>query len=134
MKKNLVLGLALLLLIFAGCSSIEDAQDKLCDSLAKLEDPLDSLEDINADSKVEDLKKAGEKLEQVLGAIDRTGIDLGLGALDEVEEAFQGLQTKIDEAEEQGTTAETADEIRQAVAKLRAAYDRLKETVCSSGE
>ena len=132
MKKNLLFALALVLLFVAGCSAVEDAQDKLCESLDKVEEPLDSLENIDAETKVEDLKNAGDKLEQVLGAIDRTGIDLGLGALDDVEEAFQGLQSTIEKAEEQGSTAESADEIKQAVAKIRASYDQLKDTVCGS--
>jgi cell fate (sporulation/competence/biofilm development) regulator YlbF (YheA/YmcA/DUF963 family) len=133
MKGQLLFMLAIAILLLAGCSAVEDAQSKVCESLDKIEEPLGSLEDIDADTKIEDLKNAGDKLDQVLDTIDRTGIDLGLDALDDLEEKFRSLQTTIDQAEESGSTEETIDEIRQKVAEIRASYDKLKETVCNSG-
>jgi hypothetical protein len=133
-KRSMVLGLVALLVFLVGCSEVEKVQDQFCDNLEKLEEPLDSLQKIDANTRIQDIQGLRETLDKAFDLIDKSPIDLGVGALDEIEQTFRNLQQKLQDAEEQGTLQDVADDIKQAGVQVRAAYDKLHRQVCGSGE
>jgi hypothetical protein len=129
-----LLGLAAAALLMVGCEQVENLQDQFCQQLEKVAEPLDSLEGVDAASKLEDLKSAADRLGKVLDTLDATGIDLGLGSLDNVRKAFEDLEQKLADAEAGGDTAGTTANIEEAVTKLREEYNKLHRQVCGSGD
>lgn len=136
MKQRIVLGLIIIaVLVLAACSKAENvaenAKDKVCEDLQKLEEPLDTLVELDAETTVQDVKDDVQLIDSALSALDSTDIDLGLGALDAVQEAWANLEAKVQGLEDT-VIGDAAGDIQAAVAKLQDAFDAVIQKACTS--
>lgn len=131
MKKASFLSLVILLLIplliIAGCGSqsVEEATQEFCQSLVAYDASLATLESLAPSSTVGDVKDAQKAEQHARQDVKDSAGNLREVKLDAIDQAWQDLDTTVDQISNQDTLAEVADQVSQDLANVRLAYDQL---------
>lgn len=115
------------LLIITGCGSqsVEEATQEFCQSLVAYDESLATLESLSPTSTVGGVKDAQKAEQRARQDVKDSARDLREVKLDNIDQAWQDLDTTIDRVSNQDTLAEVADQVRQDLANVRVAYDQL---------
>jgi predicted lipoprotein len=140
----LFLIVALLVTSMAGCvapptaeeaqEGVEAAESAVCNSIKAYAASLDALQEVNADTTVEEFNGMKEAVGQAYDDMVAAWSTLQATEVQAVESAVNDFQNALNVAPAEATLGEVANGIQESAAVVRAAVDQLDQTVCVGGE
>ena len=123
---RILLIMAAALVVAAACSRPQPAEPPadFCASLQQFSQSLTALEQSEADTPVDDLRKANQAASQSWQRLMQAADGQPAGALDALDAAWAQVAATASSAPRAGQLGETATALRQAMAGVRAAYDQ----------
>ena len=139
---RLFLIVTLLAVALAGCIApppVEEAQQEvdtaesvLCASIAAYVASLEALEQVSADTTVEEYNALKEAAYQAYANMAAAWVNVQEAEVDLVESAVAEFQTALDEVSPDATLAEAAESIAASAATVKLSVAQLDEVVCAS--
>lgn len=132
MKKLIIFMAAMLvLLILTGCSeSLDEVQVEFCQALVKYGRAVDELQNISADTTVDELNSArGNVMEARQAMLDAAG-DLRQTQIQQAEDAWENAQNEIENIPGDVTLEEAAAAIRGQALILATEIERARNINC----
>ena len=128
-----ILLLIILAVIASACQpSVSDAKQQFCDHLNKVNAAVDKLQNLDANSSVEDAKQAKKELEDAWQNFTKAADQLKGVQADASEDAFNAVQKDLEDSiSGESTLGESAQKISASAQKLAAAPKVINTTVCS---
>jgi predicted nucleic acid-binding Zn-ribbon protein len=140
MKKRASLILAGLLaasmFAFVACDdepTQQEANEQFCDDVAELVASLRAIEDLNADSTLEEIDAARERARDAREDMIASATDVVEVELDEFNEAWDALQEAVDDLDEGSTLSDALDELEDEIQDVSTEASQLLNDVDCSG-
>ena len=132
MKTKIIISILLLAILFvSGCSpSLEEAQVEFCQALAAYGDAVQQLQNVNADTTIDDLQSARDDVADALEDVISAGGVLREARLRAAEIAWEDTQNAIQGISGEATLGEAAATIRGQAVTLATEIDRITSISC----
>ncbi len=137
MTKPIAIALIALLCLVTGCStnkSAQDAQAELCENLARLKTSVATLNSMNPDSTVGDLKEAQQRVRNAFEEVKTSAQTLDSDRLktartDELEQAHNNLDDAVNSIPDSATVSEGIASIQDEIAVMETAREQTRSAV-----
>jgi hypothetical protein len=133
MKHKITISILLLsIFVLAGCvsQSLEEAQVDFCQALEAYGEAVQELQNVNANTTVDELQSARDNVADALDEVISTGGNLRDARLRAAENAWEDTQESIKDISGDATIAEAAAKIRGQAAILATEIDRITSISC----
>lgn len=131
MTKTIAIALILPLLLVAGCSTEKSAQDtqaNLCENLARLKTSVATLNTMNPDSTVGDLKEAQQRVQDAFEDVTASAQPSNAARTDELEQAYNNLDNAVNSIPDSATVSEAIASIQDEIAALETAREQTRSS------
>ena len=132
MKSKTAISLFLLsILVVTGCSqSLEEAQVDLCQALAAYGEAVRELQNVNANTTVEELQSARDSVSEAREAVADAAADLRDARIRSAESAWENTQEAINDIPGDATLGEAAATVRGQAVILVTEIERISNISC----
>lgn len=126
----LALGLALVACGDSDDDSVESATEDYCQAVADVVDQAVTVQQLNADSTVDDAQSAVDDLESAVDAAEDAAEELGQAEVDALQDAYSDLQSSIDDISDSDTIAEALPQVSEARDAFVAQWEEIRSANC----
>ena len=127
------MGVSLFALTSCSKTTVSDAKEEYCQSLAKLSQAVANLQEISGNSTIKDLKQAQEQVRSAFADIKQAATKLENAKVDRLEEAQGDLQKAINDIPNQFTLIAARKSIADEIAVvITARQDLFTRSQCRS--
>jgi predicted Holliday junction resolvase-like endonuclease len=137
MKSRKVIVVLLLTLLMAlvlsacGQPNVSDAKQQFCDSLNKLNTAVEKLQNVDANTSIDEAKQAKEEVSKAWDELSKASKLLKEAQIDASESAYKEVVTEVDKAISGETTlGDSAEAIAAGAAKLDTQLKAINTTIC----
>jgi hypothetical protein len=131
-QRKIIIGMLMLLILLVGCvsPSVGEAQVDFCRALYGYRDAVSELQDVNAQTTVDELKVIRENVAESHEELLDSAASLRSARLQYTEDAFANLEEELSGIPGETTLGEAADKMRIEISVLLTEIDRVYNASC----